>query len=105
MQAWYDRKGFDTAIHSIPKCVIFLEDLLQKMIDKIHLGPSGLPEKHCPKSGAVLISSCHLTCNHQTKYADNKYHQDWLCALKQAVSEEGSAEEVGSEQELLQGAP
>ena len=38
----------------------------------------------------------------ETKYADNKYHQG---AFKQAVSEEGSAEEVGSEQQLSQGAP
>ncbi len=30
---------------------------------KIHLGQSGLPGKHCPKSGAFLISSYHLTCN------------------------------------------
>ena len=40
----------------------------------------------------------------ETKYG-NKYHQDWLCALKHAVSEEDSAGEVGSEQQLLQEAP
>ena len=34
MQAWCDKKGFDTVIHPIPKCVIFLEDLLQEMVDK-----------------------------------------------------------------------
>ena len=34
MQAWCDNKAFDTVIHPIPKCVIFLEDLLQQMVDK-----------------------------------------------------------------------
>lgn len=41
----------------------------------------------------------------EARLADDEYHQDWLCALKQAVSEESLAEEVGSEQQLLQGAP
>ena len=40
-QAWCDTKGFDTAIHPIPKCVIFLEDLLQDMIDKKSKDPFG----------------------------------------------------------------
>ncbi len=41
MQAWCDRRGFDTAIHPIPKCVIFLEDLLQEMVDKKSKDPFG----------------------------------------------------------------
>ena len=55
--------------------------------------------------GQGLDSVMECCKEFETKYADNKYHQDWLSALKQAVSEEGSAEEVGSEQQLLQGAP
>ena len=55
--------------------------------------------------GQGLDSVMDCCTEFETKYADNKDHQDWLCALKQAVSEEGSAEGVGSEQQLLQGAP
>ncbi len=31
MQAWCSNRAFDTVIH---KCVVFLEDLLQEMVDK-----------------------------------------------------------------------
>ena len=41
----------------------------------------------------------------ESKYGNNKYRHDWLCALVQAVSEEDSAGKLGSEQQLLQGAP
>jgi len=41
MQAWCDKKSFDTVIHPIPKCVIFLEDLLQDMVDKKSKDPFG----------------------------------------------------------------
>ena len=41
----------------------------------------------------------------ESNYGNNKYHQDWLCAPKQAVPEEDSAGEVGSEQQPLQEAP
>ena len=41
MQAWCDNKAFDTVIHPIPKCVIFLEDLLQEMVDKNSKDPFG----------------------------------------------------------------
>ncbi len=41
MQAWCDSKGLDTVIHPIPKCVIFLEDLLQEMVDKKSKDPFG----------------------------------------------------------------
>jgi len=41
MQAWCERKGFDTVIHPIPKRVIFLEDLLQEMVDKKSKDPFG----------------------------------------------------------------
>ena len=41
MQAWCDKKAFDTVIHLIPKCVIFLENLLQDIIDKRSKDPSG----------------------------------------------------------------
>ncbi|DBB05629.1 TPA: hypothetical protein ACH3X1_012246 [Trebouxia sp. C0004] len=33
--------GFDTVMHPIPKCVIFLEDLLQEMVDKKSKDPFG----------------------------------------------------------------
>ena len=36
----------------------------------------------------------------ETKYATSKYHQAWLCALKQAISKDDSAEEDGSVQLL-----
>ncbi|KAL0028847.1 hypothetical protein WJX77_000806 [Trebouxia sp. C0004] len=39
--AWCDSKGFDTVMHPIPKCVIFLEDLLQEMVDKKSKDPFG----------------------------------------------------------------
>ncbi|DBA81233.1 TPA: hypothetical protein ACH3X2_007046 [Trebouxia sp. C0005] len=39
--AWCDHKAFDTVIHPIPKCVIFLEDLLQEMVDKKSKDPFG----------------------------------------------------------------
>ncbi|KAL0049944.1 hypothetical protein WJX82_001316 [Trebouxia sp. C0006] len=39
--AWCDSKGFDTVMHPIPKCVIFLEDLLQDMVDKKSKDPFG----------------------------------------------------------------
>lgn len=47
--------------------------------------------------GQGLLLEC---CKGETKYGNNKYQQDWLCALKQAVSEEHSAGEAGSEQQL-----
>ncbi len=55
--------------------------------------------------GQGLDSVMECCKDFETKYGNNKYHQDWLCALKQAVSEEDSAREVGSEQQLLQEAP
>ena len=39
------------------------------------------------------------------KYANSKYHQPWLCALKQAISEGDPAEQEDPEEHLLQGAP
>ena len=41
MQAWCDNKAFDTVIHLIPKCVVFLEDLLQDMVNKKFKDPFG----------------------------------------------------------------
>jgi hypothetical protein len=41
MQAWCDNRAFDTVIHPDPKCVIFLEDLLQEMVDKKSKDPFG----------------------------------------------------------------
>ena len=40
-EAWCDKKAFDTVIHPIPKCVIFLEDLLQDIVDKKSKDPFG----------------------------------------------------------------
>jgi len=45
MQAWCDKKGLDAAIHPIPKCVIFLEDLLQEMVvNKSNVACSRTPQ-------------------------------------------------------------
>ncbi len=41
----------------------------------------------------------------ESKYANRKYHQAWLCALKQAIFVGDSAEQEHSEDHLLQGAP
>ena len=41
MQAWCDNKGLNTAIYPIPKCVIFLEDLLEEMVAKKSKDPFG----------------------------------------------------------------
>ena len=49
MQAWCDKKAFDTVIHPIPKCVIFLEDLLQDMIDKSPFGTIRVARKALSK--------------------------------------------------------
>ena len=75
MQAWCDNRGFDTVIHPIPKCVIFLEDLLQETVNKksrTHFGTIRVARKarsgiasspvkhgsgHCKSSGMVL-STC-----------------------------------------------
>ncbi len=34
LQAWCDRKGLNTVIHPITKCLMFLEDLLSDVIAK-----------------------------------------------------------------------
>ena len=34
LQAWCDKKGLDTVIHPIPKCLMFLEDLLSDVVAK-----------------------------------------------------------------------
>jgi len=41
MQAWCDRKGLDIVIHPIPKCLIFLEDLLSDVVAKKSKDPFG----------------------------------------------------------------
>ncbi|DBA84418.1 TPA: hypothetical protein ACH3X1_006054 [Trebouxia sp. C0004] len=41
MQAWCDKKAFDTVTHPTPKCVVFREDLLQDMVDKKSKDPFG----------------------------------------------------------------
>lgn len=41
MQAECDKKGLDIAIHPIPKCVIYLEDLLQELVAKKSKDPFG----------------------------------------------------------------
>ena len=41
----------------------------------------------------------------ESKYANRKYYQAWLCAYKQAILVGDSAEEEHSEEHLLQGAP
>ena len=59
MQASCDKKAFDTVIHPIPKCVVFLEDLLQDMVDKKSKDPFGtirVARKALSRLGAVLRS-------------------------------------------------
>jgi len=41
VQAWCQNRGFDTAIHPIPKCVFFLEDVLEEMVGKRSKYPFG----------------------------------------------------------------
>ncbi len=41
MQAWCDNRALDTVIHPILKCVVFLEDLLQEMVNKKSKDPFG----------------------------------------------------------------
>ena len=41
MQAWCDNNGLDTAIHPVPKRIIFLEDLLEEMVAKKSEYPCG----------------------------------------------------------------
>lgn len=41
LQAWCSDKGFDTVMHPIIKCVIFLEDLLGEMVAKRSKDPFG----------------------------------------------------------------
>ena len=41
LQAWCDRKGLDTVIHPITKCLMFLEDLLSDVIAKKSKDPFG----------------------------------------------------------------
>jgi len=36
----------------------------------------------------------------EIKYANSKHHYAWLCALKQAISEDDSAEEEASQERL-----
>jgi len=40
-QAWCNDKGYDTTIHPIVKCVLFLEDLLAEMVAKNSKDPFG----------------------------------------------------------------
>ncbi len=40
-QAWCNDKGYETAIHPIVKCVLFLEDLLAEMVAKNSKDPFG----------------------------------------------------------------
>ncbi len=41
LQAWCDRKGLDTVIHPITKCLMFLEDLLSDVVAKKSKDPFG----------------------------------------------------------------
>ncbi len=41
MQAECDKKGLDFAKHPIPKCVSYLEDLLQEIVAKKSKDPFG----------------------------------------------------------------
>ena len=65
MQAWCDKKAFDTVIHPMPKCVIFLEDLLQEMVDKKSKDPFGsirVARKALSKIRYCLFSDLNKQC-------------------------------------------
>ena len=47
-----------------------------------------------------LMKCCQILDN---KYANSKYHQPWLCALKQAISNAEPGEQEDPEEQLLQG--
>ena len=68
-QAWCNDKGYDTTIHPIVKCVLFLEDLLAEMVAKNSKDPFGnirvarkaLSKIRCvPLIASSPFSVCHL---------------------------------------------
>ncbi len=52
-KAWCNDNGYDTTIHPIVKCVLFLEDLLAEMVAKNSKDPFGniRVEKRYPRFG------------------------------------------------------
>ena len=74
MQAWCDNKAFDTVIHPIPKCVIFLEDLLHEMVEKKSKDPFGTIRvarkalskiRYQPQMTVVTTADIHALCTHK----------------------------------------
>ncbi len=68
-QAWCNDKGYDTIIHPVVKCVLFLEDLLAEMVAKNSKDPFGnirvarkaLSKIRCvPLIASSPFSVCHL---------------------------------------------
>ena len=57
MQAWCDSKSFDTVLHPIPKCVVFLEDLLQ-MVDKKSKDPFAFGTIRVARKALSKIKLC-----------------------------------------------
>ena len=61
-QAWCNDKGYDTTIHPIVKCVLFLEDLLAEMVAKNSKDPFGnirVARKALSKIRCALLTAPH----------------------------------------------
>ena len=67
-QAWCNNEGYDTTIHPIVKCVLFLEDLLAEMVAKNSKDPFGnirVARKALSKIRyALLTAPCPVTVRH-----------------------------------------
>ena len=52
--------------------------------------------------GPGLDSVMQLCKAFEIKYATSKYHNAWLCALKEAISHDGATEQAGCNEQVLQ---
>ena len=67
-QAWCNGKEYDTTIHPVVKCVLFLEDLLAEMVAKKSKDPSGnirVARKALSRIRCALLTAPHpvTVCN------------------------------------------
>ncbi len=75
--------------------------------DALDLGPVSEREHvehavaHAMGQGLDSLLKCCQSFD--DKYANSKYHQPWLCALQQAISNGAPAEQEDPEEQLLQG--
>ena len=71
MQAWCDSKGLDTVMHPIPKCVIFLEDLLQEMVDKKSKDPFGTIRVARKALSKIRYTYCSKSIKHGSDHCNS----------------------------------